>query len=314
MSTIQQRKVKTLSDQAAGRSTHRADQAVKSRPVECTSHADIDSMTHRVESSLNRSVNRSVNRNTTRSTTRNAVAGAHGTDTFLFDDLKSIGNPTAGTLIVNEPSPAKGAPKDRKHSTSKNKRRLGAHTGSAVRDRHSAKEQDLLGSEIPTGSKDLGGKGTGRKGHPSAIQSARPNVVTAELPFATCATKDDAGERKLRRRPNAGPYRAMQMARRSSLPTPQTSGNALLGSPSVCKVKSKVDQSGVAAENRVAREWNEAFRASTGPQESPIDPTSPINPTSPEQGAAQRLSQLLAKPEVGGYLVMGALIACTFLI
>jgi hypothetical protein len=298
MSTIQQRKVKTLSDQAAGRSTHRADQAVKSRPVGCTSHADIDSMTH------------SVNR----STTRSAVAGAHGTDTFLFDDLQSMGNPRVGTLKVNEPCPAKGATKDRKHSTSKNKRRLGAHTGSAVRDRHSAKEQDLLGSEIPSGSKNLGGKGTGRKGRPSAIQSARPNVVTAELPFANCATKDDAGERKLHRRPNAGPYRAMQMARRSSLPTPQISGSAPLGSPSVCKVQSKLGHSGVAVENPVASGWNETFRTSTDPHESLIYPTRPITPSSPEQGAAHRVSQLLAKPEVGGYLVMGALIACTFLI
>jgi hypothetical protein len=39
-----------------------------------------------------------------------------------------------------------------------------------------------------------------------------------------------------------------------------------------------------------------------------------VPPSDSLSGTYQRLSQLLAKPEVGGYLVMGTLIACSFFV
>ncbi len=267
MSTIQRSEVKTLSDQAEIRSAHRADQASYGRPVKSVGRADIDSMVAEL---------------------RQAVAGAHGTETFLFDDMQAT--EPCGTAC---------------QSTSKGKGRMGAHSGSVVRDRHSS------------GGRTRAGKGTRKSSGPSTNRDVTPSVMTAELPFATCAPQDDAGESKLRRLPDAGPYRGMRMPRRSSLPTSHLATStaatskvarnqpaiALRGMPRTANVSTQ-------ASGASTMEWREAFDAA----KATFQPAIGVDIPSEQDSPFGRLSQLLAKPEVGGYLVMGALIACTFLI
>ncbi|MDF1837528.1 MAG: hypothetical protein P1V35_06660 [Planctomycetota bacterium] len=267
MSTIQRSKVKTLSDQAELRSAHRADQAIYGRPVDSMARVDIDNTSGEI---------------------RPAVAGAHGTDSFLFDDMQAT--ETRG---------------QHGHSKSKRSDRMGAHPESVVRDRRSSRTQVRAG------------KGIRQSGGPSMDQGATPSVMIAELPFATSATADNAGERKLRRHPDAGPYRGMRMPRRSSLPTfpmkdtcmglhapvNQTPAIALRGMPQTAKVF-------VRSTGDKPKEWRESFQGNLTQYHSDFANHAPSDQDSP----FQRLSQVLAKPEVGGYLVMGALIACTFLI
>ncbi len=217
---------------------------------------------------------------------RHAVAGARSTGAFLFDDLQPAGN-GAGS----------------KTSASRTKRRTGVRSVSAVRDSDS---QTKKGS------------------------AAKTKVMTAELPFAKMAKQDDAALRKHRRQADASLHTGTQASRRSSLPTPSPSrpleSIAVQAPQRTChRISHRVSHRGshrVSHQGRhqgrqqvtVVPEWTEAWQAnldrarptvdSPGPPECPPDPGGPF----------QNLSQLLAKPEVGGYLVMGALIACTFLI
>ena len=284
MSTIQQSQVKTLSDKAKQRSAQWADLAITGQTLEAEGHIDIDDATQSL---------------------RNAVKGVHsnssatgqpcGTGRSLFDDLRTAGNScneTDGT---------------RKHSASKLKRRKETHSGIATRDR------------LSNGVSSPAGKGATHKSSPSANRSATPKAMTAELPFATCAIVDDARGQKPLRRPDAVPYRGMQMARRSSLPTPRAAFiEHKLPSPSKVGQKQRIARAiptQTPSNPPTPTEWRTALNDSRDlhlersleAQLAQIENEVPLGPS-------QRLSQLLANPEVGGYLVMGALIACTFLV
>ncbi|MCP5020531.1 MAG: hypothetical protein GY930_02040 [bacterium] len=266
MDTTQQRKVKTLSDQAEMRTAQWVDQASllqDGRPEEHRVPADIDS------------------RN---GSPRQAVAGTHSAGAFLFDDLQPAGN-GAGS----------------KTSASTSKRRTGVRSVSAVRDRVSSRDRD---SSTLVGS------------------AAKTKVMTAELLFAKMAKQDDAALRKHHRQADASLYTGTQASRRSSLPTPspksskapeqnQLESLTVQAPQRVCHQKRR--QIRVVPEC-VVPEWRETWQANLDRAlptvDAPEDSECPQNP----EGPFQNLSQLLAKPEVGGYLVMGALIACTFLI
>ncbi len=259
MSTIQQRKVKTLSDQAEMRSAQWVDQASLlqiGHPEKHLDHADIDSAN---------------------GASRHAAAGASSTGAYLFDDLQTAENGTG-----------------RKTSASKTKRRNGMSSESAMRDRVSAGQQAQQSRR------------KGRKASRSSRKATKTNVMTAELPFATLANKDDAALRKQRRQPNASPFGDTQGSRRSSLPTFQP--HPIQNSPRALQQELQPSEQ---PRTLSAPEWKDAWAASMERAlTADVHPGGPHSPESP----FQRLSQLLAKPEVGGYLVMGALIACTFLI